>query len=82
MSDDLYFGRGIGKQIEDGSIESVRDDQGFTSPNLHRRIDSQPTSGDYELAPRQYYIAVQNTHSISTIDIILHEEDSVTSEFP
>lgn len=49
---------------------------GVTNPNLHRRIESDPVSGN------EYSIGIYGTHSYRTTTIKLHDEDSETSEVP
>lgn len=61
-----------------------RDEHGFTSPNLHRRLDIQePSPESQETAPREYEIGVFDTlHSTRLTKISYHDEESETCEIP
>lgn len=60
-----------------------RDDNGFTNPNLHRRINPQePAPDSGEVAPRGYELGIYSTDSYRTVFINTHDEESETSEIP
>lgn len=57
------------------SIEAIRDDVGFTHPNLHRR----KTSG---VTDREYRVGVYGVNSYRYTAYSVHDEESETSEIP
>lgn len=64
------------------SEEDIRkDEQGFTYPNLHRRVE--PSRGEGEVADRKYTIGVYDgLHSTVTVEKFTHDEESTTCEIP
>lgn len=80
------------------SEDAARDKLGFTNPNLHRRLDnkdhsdsastmkvtpkSQSIPKGAELDLRNYTLQIHKVNSYRTVEYILHDEDSTTSEIP
>ena len=63
------------------SEDLIRDANGHTNPNLHRRIDPQEPSDEanklnQESAPRGYEFSIEHTYSYRTTTINTHDEDS------
>lgn len=73
--DENVMGEGRWEKIADGSIQSVRDNNGFINPNLHRR-----KSTDTE--DRSITVGVYSLNSYRTTEYIVHDEESTTSEIP
>lgn len=74
-------GQGTGRPVNEN--ERQKDIQGFTHPNLHRRIDpKQPKEGSGEVRPRDYTLGIYNVNSYRTTTINTHDEESTTSEIP
>lgn len=63
------------KPVETGSIEDIRDKNGFTNPNLHRR-KSEDTEN------RNISVGIYGLDSYRTIETTVHDENSRTSEIP
>lgn len=59
-----------------------KDKQGFTHPNLHRRVKSDRTIGEDEYLPREYQLSVQGVDSYRSTRTFVHDEESTTSETP
>lgn len=58
-----------------------RDTNGYTNPNLHRRID--PSLQEGEVAEREYIIGVYDSiHSTRYTKLNYHDEESTTCEIP
>lgn len=57
------------------SVEALRDEVGFTHPNLHRR----KTSG---VTDREYHIGVYGVNSYRYTAYDVHDEESETCEIP
>ena len=57
------------------SVEALRDDVGFTHPNLHRRT----TDG---VTDRTYRVGVHGVNSYRYTEYAVHDEESTTSEIP
>lgn len=57
------------------SVEAVRDNVGFTHPNLHRRT----TDG---VTDRTYRVSVHGVNSYRYTEYAVHDEESTTSEIP
>lgn len=53
-------------------IEQIRDDNGFTNPNLHRRIDAQMSENTDEVVPRKYRFGIHNWNSYRTTHVVTH----------
>ena len=71
------IGEGPWKQITDPeSIEAIRDDIGFTNPNLHRRSSSTIPENEH------YTISIYALNSYRYHEVITHDEESTTSEIP
>ena len=64
------------------SAEDIaKDEFGYTTPNLHRRLD--PTHPDTEVKDRKYTIGVYDgIHSTRTVEQFFHDEESETCEIP
>ena len=74
-------GQGTGRPVNEN--ERKKDVQGFTHPNLHRRIDPQQLEeGSGEVNPRDYKLGIYNVNSYRTTIINTHDEESTTSEIP
>ena len=75
------LGDSIGELVGDPSIEKTRDDNGFTNPNLHRRVMSkdEATKGSGEAEGREYMLTIQGVHSYRTIVKNVHSETSPVS---
>lgn len=69
-------GQGPSKPADADDIQ--RDKVGFTNPNLHRRIFTPPEG----TPDHKYKIGIYGYDSYRTTDIILHDEESTTSEIP
>jgi len=69
------------KLITSDSVEYRKDRNRFTSPDLHRRVNPQPPTGD-EVAPRRYTFKIISKHSFRLTKIFTHDEDSIVSEIP
>ena len=83
MSEILFPKTGQGPAKVANEEDLIRDAQGFTHPNLHRRIDpQQPSDGSVEYKPRDYSIGISNVYSYRTTKINTHDEDSEDSEIP
>lgn len=73
--------QGAAKLVSEDDI--IRDDAGFTHPNLHRRVDPQiPSEDSQEHKPREYKLGISNVNSYRTTEIHYHDEESTTSEIP
>lgn len=59
MYDRPDIGHGNMKILTDEDLQ--RDENGFTNPNLHRRID--PSQGEGEYAPRDYNLFISRYDS-------------------
>lgn len=58
-----------------------RDQIGYTTPNLHRRVD--PSHPDTEVRDRKYTLGVYDgIHSMRTVEQFFHDEESETCEIP
>jgi hypothetical protein len=57
------------------SVEAVRDNVGFTHPNLHRRT----TDG---VTDRTYRVSVHGVNSYRYTEYAVHDEESTISEIP
>lgn len=56
----------------------IKDEIGFTNPNLHRRIETETEEGQ-----KRYTIGVyDHQHSYKTVDYSTHDEESTTCEIP
>lgn len=83
MGDTLKMGRYPMTVLTDD--DQIRDDGGFTNPNLHRRVDTSFIYDDdahKEVLPRDHLIGVINTDSCRTTTYFTHDEESTTSEVP
>ena len=61
--------------------ELIRDENGFTNPNLHRRIDAQMRESP-EVRERSYHIKIEGLESIRTTEIFTHDEESTDDDIP
>ena len=64
-----------GEVVPGKELEQLKDDNGFTHPNLHRRVDP----GDPELPevlPRKYGLEIANLNSYRTTHVITNKEDT------
>ena len=69
------MGQGLWTQIPSGSEEEAKDVDGFTNPNLHRRLDSDTNGVTYS-------VGIYGTNSYRYVYIPEHDEESTTSEIP
>ena len=61
----------------------VKDAEGVTYPNLHRRIDNESTPlEEGEVSPDTYSLVVQAVNSYRNTKHTVHDEESTTSEIP
>lgn len=75
------MGQGPAKKADEHDL--ARDKWGFTSPNLHRRIDPQyPETSTGELLPRDYQIGIYQGDSYRTTSYFYHDEESTYDETP
>lgn len=58
-----------------------KDEQGFTHPNLHRRVDI-TTAVAPEVANREYDLAIRGVSSYRTTTSFTHDEEATTTEMP
>lgn len=65
---------------DEGALQ--KDRQGFTHPNLHRRIKVDRTIGESEYLPREYELSVQGVDSYRLTKTFVHDEESTHSEAP
>lgn len=56
----------------------AKDDAGFTHPNLHRRVYTPPEGS----LNHKYELGIQGVCSYRTTEILIHDEESTTSEIP
>lgn len=63
-------------KLATGSDLAHDENIGITNPNLHRRVESDPASG------QTYSIGIYGTHSYRTTTTSLHDENSDSSEVP
>ena len=80
MDQDLKMASGVAKELSED--DKIRDDVGFTNPNLHRRIAETSPVNSFELSPREHLLSVYGDESYHTVNIITHDEDSNDSEIP
>lgn len=80
MSSIPLMGQGPAKiaSSEDLEIES----HGYTNPNLHRITDPKDPPEDGEVDPRDYHLSIHDVNGYQTTTIIVHDEESTTSEIP
>ncbi len=79
MPDFPKTAQGIAKPATEEDI--ARDEIGYTTPNLHRRVD--PKQHEGEIAERKYTLGIYDgLHSIRTVETFTHDEESTTCEIP
>ena len=77
--DESIIKNGRWEEIESGSIEEIRDKNGFTHPNLYRR----KAEVDESVFPHRNVTAgIYNVYSYRTTEYVVHDEESTTSEIP
>lgn len=60
-----------------------RDKNGYTNPNLHRRVYAkQPTADSKEVHPRKYSFMRTSVYETQTVEKFTHDDDSDESETP
>lgn len=59
-----------------------KDLQGFTHPNLHRRVRTNRPIREDEYAQRGYEFEVRGVDSYRTTHSFVHDEESTTKESP
>lgn len=64
------------------SVALKKDKDGFTNPNLHRRIKVKKTTGKDEYLPREYELSVRGVDSYRSTKMFIHDEESTTTETP
>lgn len=81
-------GQGLATEVEPGSAEAIKDELGYTNPNLHRRItekdervaarepiDGQPMYVDIgQLGTNDYWLNLQSVDSYRTTEYYEHTE--------
>lgn len=77
------MGQGLSSLIREGEniideSAALKDANGFTHPNLHRRIDTPPDGS----INRKYTLSIYGADSYRTTEYITHDEESTTSEIP
>lgn len=77
------MGQGSSSLVREGEdvvdeVAASRDANGFTHPNLHRRIDTPPDGS----INRKYALGIYGLDSYRTVEYITHDEESTTSEIP
>ncbi|MCM1286608.1 MAG: hypothetical protein NC227_10680 [Bacteroides sp.] len=76
MADETKLvGQGAWNPIESGSMEELRDNNGFTHPNFHRRKSTATEN-------RNISIGIYGLNSYRTTETVIHDEDSRDSEIP
>lgn len=73
---------GDGKPWKPASQEDlIRDNVGFTNPNLHQRLEVQKPQSP-ELFEREYTEAIQGIYLVRTTTKHYHDEESNPDEIP
>ena len=72
------MGQGNMKPLSDE--DQIRDDNGFTHPNLHRRIDPSQPEGEHQ--PRDYSLFINNVNSYRLTESFEFEDDVNPDEIP
>lgn len=73
--------QGLGRLANDE--DKKRDAQGYTNPNLHRRVDVHaPSPESKEIKPRTYKFIRQGVYQLQLMESHYHDEDSNESEIP
>ena len=74
---------GQGPAVLASEDDLIRDEVGFTHPNLHRRIDPQEPSADSkEYHPRDYSLGIYSVNSHRTTESHYHDEETDLDEIP
>ena len=60
----------------------AKDTRGFTNPNLHRRVETNPDIIEGEVSQRVYNLYMTGLYSYRTTKKTYHDEESTTSEIP
>lgn len=63
------------------SEDILNESDGYTNPNLHRRIADEPTLMPNE-HDKQYHLGIYNVDSYRMTETVLHDEESTTCEIP
>lgn len=71
-----------GPAVPANAEQIAKNEHGFTNPDLHRKIETNGTQGEGEVAPRQYGLTISGTHSYQTTKYVTHDEESTASEIP
>lgn len=83
MPNEYYKPIGQGPAKKATNEDKIRDENGFTNPNLHRRANpKEPTALSGEVSPRDYEFSIANVNTFLTTQINTHDEDSEDSEIP
>lgn len=64
------IGQEVSKPVNE--LEQTRDDNGFTNPNLHRRIDPKMPEDPKEVVPREYRLQIQVKNSYRNTHVVTH----------
>lgn len=75
LSEFPRYGQGPATKTDESS-----ETDGYTHPDLHRRID--PHKRDDEVSERNYQLGIYSTNSFRTVEIQYHDEESEESEIP
>lgn len=63
--------------------DKIRDANGYTNPNLHRRVDAkQPEPESKEVKPRTYMFNRQGLNQLQVTKKYFNDEDGQESEIP
>lgn len=68
------MGQGPAKIADSNDL--IRDAEGYTNPNLHRRIN---TSNEDDIS---VHVGIYGVNSYRTVEYEVHDEESTTSEIP
>lgn len=83
MGDIIFPKMGQGPAVVASDDDLIRDEVGYTHPNLHRRIDPQlPDDDSKEYHPRDYDLGIYSVNSHRTTTIHYHDEDTDEDETP
>lgn len=81
------YGQGPANIVVDSTGQVIdpeskqKDDFGLTNPNLHRRLDIKPPSGN-QISSNEYQFGIYGVETYRTKKITYHDEESTTSEIP
>lgn len=80
------LGQGPATKIDEGTDEYIKDQNGFTNPNLHRRVEEPSEVSDSEkeqgILDYKYNLGIYGFNSYRTTETITHSEVSDETEVP